>query len=186
MCKEVRIHHLSVQSPATHITVILRDSTVKFCVFMKFCVFLHFKLIEHYLNDLYVVISNSDVHMHTLMATFLCVSLFLCAAVTDEVRNISVEEGKNVILNPETEIQRDDIIEWRFGDQDILIAEIRGGTGETHDDDERFRGRLRLDKRTGSLTIRNITAEKSGPYKLQISSSRGTTNKTFIVTFYCK
>ncbi|KAG1929410.1 hypothetical protein F2P79_022965 [Pimephales promelas] len=95
--------------------------------------------------------------------------------------NISVEEGKNLIINPETEIQEDDLIQWRFGD--ILIAEIRGGTLKTHDDadDGRFRGRLKLDEKTGSLTITDITTEHTGNYKLQIISSRGNTNKRFVV-----
>ncbi|XP_039520358.1 uncharacterized protein LOC120474283 isoform X6 [Pimephales promelas] len=98
-------------------------------------------------------------------------------------RRISVEEGKNLIINPETEIQKDDQIQWRFGYQDILIAEIRGGTLKTHDDadDGRFRGRLKLDEKTGSLTITDITTEHTGNYKLQIISSRGNTNKRFVV-----
>ncbi|XP_039520345.1 uncharacterized protein LOC120474271 [Pimephales promelas] len=99
-------------------------------------------------------------------------------------RKISVEEGKNLIINPETEIQKDDQIQWRFGYQDILIAEIRGGTLKTHDDadDGRFRGRLKLDEKTGSLIITDITTEHTGKYKLQIISSRENTNKTFVVS----
>ncbi|KAK7126539.1 hypothetical protein R3I94_017886 [Phoxinus phoxinus] len=97
-------------------------------------------------------------------------------------RKISVEQGKNVILDPETEIQKDDQIQWRF--RDILIAEIRGGTRETHDDNGRFRDRLKLDEKTGSLIITDTTAEQSGVYKLQISSSRGKTNKRFVVSVY--
>jgi len=94
-----------------------------------------------------------------------------------------VEEGKNLIINPETEIQKDDLILWRFGYEDILIAEIRGGTLKTHDDadDGRFRGRLKLDEKTGSLIITDITTELTGDYKLQIISSRGNTNKIFAV-----
>ncbi|XP_039520371.1 uncharacterized protein LOC120474283 isoform X18 [Pimephales promelas] len=101
--------------------------------------------------------------------------------VVSVFENISVEEGKNLIINPETEIQEDDLIQWRFGD--ILIAEIRGGTLKTHDDadDGRFRGRLKLDEKTGSLTITDITTEHTGNYKLQIISSRGNTNKRFVV-----
>ncbi|XP_056090939.1 coxsackievirus and adenovirus receptor homolog [Rhinichthys klamathensis goyatoka] len=101
-----------------------------------------------------------------------------------KLRNISEKEGKNVILNPQTEIQKDDLIQWKFGDKGILIAENRGGTGETHDDDVRFRGRLKLDVKTGSLTITGIRTEHIGVYKLQIISSRGTTNKTFKVVVY--
>ncbi|XP_039520360.1 uncharacterized protein LOC120474283 isoform X8 [Pimephales promelas] len=103
--------------------------------------------------------------------------------VSASERKISVKEGKNLIINPETEIQKDDLIQWRFGYQDILIAEIRGGTLKTHDDadDGRFRGRLKLDEKTGSLTITDITTQHTGEYKLQIISSRGNTNKRFDV-----
>ncbi|KAG1929411.1 hypothetical protein F2P79_022965 [Pimephales promelas] len=96
---------------------------------------------------------------------------------------ISVEEGNNLIINPETEIQKDDLIQWRFGYQDILIAEISGGTLKTHDDaaDGRFRGRLKLDEKTGSLIITDMRTKHTGDYKLQIISSRGNTNKRFVV-----
>ncbi len=72
-----------------------------------------------------------------------------------------------------------------FGDQDDIIAEIRGETGEIciYDDaaDGRFRGRLKLEK-TGSLTITDIKPEHTGPYELQISSiSRDALRKIFRV-----
>ncbi|XDV23447.1 hypothetical protein PO909_028025 [Leuciscus waleckii] len=102
--------------------------------------------------------------------------------VNIEDRKISVKEGESVTINPETEIQKDDQIQWRFGDQDILIAEFRGGTVKTHDDDEIFRGRLTLGEKTGSLIITNITLEQSGYYKLQIISSRGNIYMRFVVT----
>ncbi|XP_039520368.1 uncharacterized protein LOC120474283 isoform X15 [Pimephales promelas] len=103
--------------------------------------------------------------------------------VSASERKISVKEGKNLIINPETEIQKDDLIQWRFGYQDILIAEIRGGTLKTHDDvaGGRFRGRLKLDEKTGSLIITDMITEHTGKYKLQIISSRGNTNKRFVV-----
>ncbi|XDV23449.1 hypothetical protein PO909_028025 [Leuciscus waleckii] len=100
-----------------------------------------------------------------------------------KLRNIPVMEGESVTINPETEIQKDDQIQWRFGDKDILIAEFRGEAGKIHDDDERFRGRLTLGG-TGYLIITNMRIEQSGDYKLQISSSRGTTNKRFVVTVF--
>ncbi len=109
--------------------------------------------------------------------------LFLCAAVT--VVMISVMEGQSVTLYPDTEVQKDDLILWMFGDQDNLIAQMIGETKETtySDADERFRDRLQLDKNTGSLTINNIT---SGPYKLQIVSSRSTSYRKFRVFICCE
>ncbi len=61
-----------------------------------------------------------------------------------------------------------------------IIAEIKRGTGETHDGaDERFRDKLQLDKRTGDLTIKNSTAEDTGCYNLNIRSRKGNTDRTY-------
>ncbi|KAF4097418.1 uncharacterized protein si:ch73-27e22.4 isoform X4 [Onychostoma macrolepis] len=94
-------------------------------------------------------------------------------------------KGKNVTLNPDTETQRDDLILWMFGDENSLIAQLAGETKvTTYDDaDERFRDRLQLDKNTGSLTIKDIT---TGPYKLQIISSRRTSYRKFRVFICCE
>ncbi len=110
--------------------------------------------------------------------------LFVCAAVTDEEKMVSVKEGDSVILKTDAEIRRDDQILWTFGPQETLIAEIKSETREitTFDCAEgRFRDKLKLDK-TGSLTITNITTEHIGVYKLQTISSRGTSYQRFIVT----
>ncbi|XP_042611980.1 uncharacterized protein LOC109053785 [Cyprinus carpio] len=102
--------------------------------------------------------------------------------VREKVEQKLLKGGESVTLKPDTEIQRDDLILWMFGDQDKLIAQIRGGTGETYDDvNKRLRDRLKLDKKTGSLTITKIEAEHTGLYKLQIISSRGTLVKRFKV-----
>ncbi|XP_052447182.1 uncharacterized protein LOC127988462 isoform X2 [Carassius gibelio] len=98
-------------------------------------------------------------------------------------RIVEVTEGEPVHLKTDlTEIQRDEEIEWRFGDENSLIAEIKGGTVETHDvPDERFRDRLELDEKTGNLIIKNCAYEHDGRYKLKIRSSKGNTNRTYIV-----
>ncbi len=82
-------------------------------------------------------------------------------------------------------IERDDVIQWRFGDE--IIAEIKEGTGETHDGaDGRFRDRLQLDKITGDLTIKSSTDKHEGRYKLKIRSSKGNTNRTYGVIITCE
>uniref|UniRef100_A0A671R1A2 Immunoglobulin subtype domain-containing protein n=1 Tax=Sinocyclocheilus anshuiensis TaxID=1608454 RepID=A0A671R1A2_9TELE len=87
------------------------------------------------------------------------------AADQDEIK--SVKEGESVTLGPED-------IMWYFNN--ISIAEITGDqskicTGIRCDNRaERFRGRLRLDHQTGSLTITNTRATDSGLYDVWISS----------------
>ncbi|XP_067271108.1 uncharacterized protein [Pseudorasbora parva] len=87
----------------------------------------------------------------------------------DGVMSVSVTEGESVTLQTDVEVQRDDLIVWRFGDKGILLAKIDVESNETslNDDDERFRDRLKLDQ-TGSLTIRNTKTEHSGLYEVQI------------------
>ncbi len=91
-------------------------------------------------------------------------------------------EGKSVRLSTDRpKIERGDVIQWRFRDE--IIAEIKGGTGETHDGaDKRFRDRLQLNDQTGDLTIKNSTDEDTGRYKLKIISRKGNKNKTYGVT----
>ncbi|ROI15802.1 hypothetical protein DPX16_0031 [Anabarilius grahami] len=94
-------------------------------------------------------------------------------------------EGDSVTLNSDlTEIDDEDLILWRFGSENTLIAEISVMEGRitVYDDvlDGRFRDRLKLDHQTGSLTITNITTEHAGRYELLIDSVR----KSFILTVY--
>uniref|UniRef100_A0A8C1YIK9 Immunoglobulin domain-containing protein n=1 Tax=Cyprinus carpio TaxID=7962 RepID=A0A8C1YIK9_CYPCA len=93
---------------------------------------------------------------------------------SEQTFTVTVMEEKilkedSVTLKPDTKIQNDEI-QWRFGKENSLIAEIKGGTGVTHDDvpDERFRDRLELNKKTGDLIIKNSKYEHAGPYKLKM------------------
>ncbi|XP_073700529.1 SLAM family member 9-like [Garra rufa] len=88
----------------------------------------------------------------------------------EAVKSVSVMEGDSVTLNSDTELQTDDVIQWRFGSKNTLIASINKGTGSfstSHGPDGRFRDRLKLDKMTGSLTITNITTTDSGLYQIR-------------------
>ncbi|XP_026053163.1 uncharacterized protein LOC113039485 [Carassius auratus] len=94
-----------------------------------------------------------------------------------------VQHGDHVTLNPETEIQRGDEIQWLFGAEETLIAEIKGENREmkTHEGpDERFRDRLKLET-TGSLTIKFIFTKHSGLFTLKIRRGRETLYKRFNV-----
>uniref|UniRef100_A0A671S102 Ig-like domain-containing protein n=1 Tax=Sinocyclocheilus anshuiensis TaxID=1608454 RepID=A0A671S102_9TELE len=90
-------------------------------------------------------------------------------------------EGDSVTLNTDdTDIQRKDQILWRFGHNNILIAQInrKNNKSKCHDDNAagRFRGRLQLDHQTGSLSITNTRTTDSGLYK--VTSSRTETPLT--------
>ncbi|KAL1252163.1 hypothetical protein QQF64_019959, partial [Cirrhinus molitorella] len=88
----------------------------------------------------------------------------------EAVKSMSVMEGDSVTLNSDTELQTDDVIQWRFGSKNTVIATINKGTESffTSDGpDGRFRDRLKLDKTTGSLTITNITTTDSGLYQIR-------------------
>nr|XP_055073169.1 uncharacterized protein LOC129453131 isoform X1 [Misgurnus anguillicaudatus] len=94
-------------------------------------------------------------------------------------------EGDSVTLYTDlTKLKTDDVIKWRFRDQEI-IAEInrKDHTFSTYDgDDGRFKNRLYLKYQTGDLTITNIRTDHSGFYELKIISSKGTSWSQFSVT----
>ncbi|XDV24171.1 hypothetical protein PO909_028420, partial [Leuciscus waleckii] len=104
----------------------------------------------------------------------------------DAVKSVSVLVGDSVTLNTDlTEIQRDDVIRWRFEHLNFPIAEINRKDRKIskHDGSERFRDRLQLDYWTGSLTIKNTETKHSGVYEVDISiSNRHTIHKSFSVT----
>ncbi|KAI7791569.1 hypothetical protein IRJ41_025914, partial [Triplophysa rosa] len=101
------------------------------------------------------------------------------------IASVSVMEGDSVTLHTAlTDIQRDDFIEWRFGDQLDLIAIINRAANKIslYDaSDGRFNGRLVLNDQTGDLAITNIRSEHTGVYHLQIIRQT-TTTKTFNVS----
>ncbi len=103
------------------------------------------------------------------------------SAETNETQ--SVTEGDSVTLHPDvTEIHDGDEIMWNFGAEISPIAQITRASGITHTD-ERFRDRLKLDDKTGSLTITNITTQHAGDYRLEIISAK-LSSKTFSVSVY--
>jgi len=110
-----------------------------------------------------------------------------CACVCGDSGLKSVFEGDSVsIKSGLTEIKDDDVIMWRFGYENTLIAEINVTADRftVYDDvlDGRFRDRLKLDNQTGSLTITNITTEHEGRYELLINSEI----KRFFLTVICE
>ncbi|XP_067271579.1 uncharacterized protein [Pseudorasbora parva] len=118
--------------------------------------------------------------------------LFLCwlmdgvfGSETNETK--AVMEGDSVTLHTNlTEIQNNDRIMWMFGPKDSVLMQTTRMDDLTSffvNDDSGFRGRLQVDQKTGSLTIRNARIRHSGQYKLTISREN-TTTKIFNVTVY--
>ncbi|XP_059424823.1 uncharacterized protein LOC132159326 [Carassius carassius] len=102
---------------------------------------------------------------------------------TDAVKSVSVMKGDSVTLNSGfTEMMDDDVILWRFGAENTLIAKINvmAGSITIYDNvlDERFIDRLKLDHQTGSLIITNTRTKHTGLYQLQSNS----VSKSFSVT----
>ncbi|XP_016314648.1 SLAM family member 9-like [Sinocyclocheilus anshuiensis] len=119
---------------------------------------------------------------------FICLCSWSLAGVfgVDEVKSVSVMEGDSATLNiNDTDIQKEDQIMWRFGH--ILIAHInrKNNKSMVYDDKagERFRGRLKLDNETVSLSITNTRTTDSGVYNITSKKSETPLN-IFNLTVY--
>uniref|UniRef100_A0A8C1V486 Ig-like domain-containing protein n=1 Tax=Cyprinus carpio TaxID=7962 RepID=A0A8C1V486_CYPCA len=103
------------------------------------------------------------------------------------VESVSVLEGDSVTLHSGlTEMMDDDLIQWKFGSENTLIAKINvmASSITVYDDvlDERFRDRLKVDHQTGSMNITNTRTEHTGLYQLQSNSVR----KSITLTVYAR
>ncbi|XP_077081716.1 uncharacterized protein LOC143735443 isoform X1 [Siphateles boraxobius] len=107
----------------------------------------------------------------------------LCITV-EAMKTVSVKKGESVTLHTGViEIQGYDLIKWKF--EEHLIAEINQGTNLfilEDSSDERFKGRLQLSEKSGSLTISDSETTDSGVYHLNMISSSHTVQRTISVT----
>ncbi|XP_056303253.1 uncharacterized protein LOC130215470 [Danio aesculapii] len=118
------------------------------------------------------------------MFVLYCLCWRCCAGVFDE--SVSVMEGDSVTLNTDvTHNQEAEEILLTYGAENSLIAKItiKNQTVLKLNVNWRFRDRLKLDRKTGSLIITNITTEHAGVYKLDMSEV-SLTPKTFRVSVY--
>ncbi|XP_067245873.1 uncharacterized protein [Chanodichthys erythropterus] len=124
-------------------------------------------------------------NIQTMLLLFLISLLLDGASGAESDETVTVMEGDSVTLHTNlTEVQNDDTILWLFGPKDSILSQITRKSDLTSlfiTDDWRFRGRLQVDQKTGSLTIRNTRFRHSGQYKLSISREK-TTTKIFNVT----
>uniref|UniRef100_A0A8C2FX23 Ig-like domain-containing protein n=1 Tax=Cyprinus carpio TaxID=7962 RepID=A0A8C2FX23_CYPCA len=101
--------------------------------------------------------------------------------------SVSVMEGDSVTLKTNvTEVQQADDIEWKFGSNNFYIARIKKQQqifSTFYVPDGRFRDRLKLDNKTGFLTITNITTQHAGLYEVEMSGVK-LSSKTFNVSVY--
>jgi len=97
-------------------------------------------------------------------------------------------EGTSVTLQSGvSEIQRDDVIIWRSEYGDSVIANMSYRSLAVFDGaDGRFRGKLQLDAKTGSLTIRDTRTKHTGLYHLDITGNRSSTFRRFYISVYCE
>ncbi|XP_073792623.1 uncharacterized protein isoform X1 [Danio rerio] len=120
---------------------------------------------------------------------FFCLCLLIANGVfgadTDEVKSVSVMEGDSVLLNTDvTDVKRDYQILWMFGPHESRIAEIYKQNIDFYDSNGTYGDRLKMDNKTGSLTITKIRIVHSGLYKLNIISSGGSSYLRFSVAVY--
>ncbi|XP_043085148.1 uncharacterized protein LOC122331712 [Puntigrus tetrazona] len=106
-----------------------------------------------------------------------CLCLWCLAGVFGGIHGlkaVSVTEEQSVTLHTDREMRKNDRILWRFGPENLLIAEIsvEDKSVTVKDYDGRFRGRMNVDHQTGCLTITNTRIEHAGHYELQINSRK--------------
>ncbi|KAI2650249.1 Natural killer cell receptor 2B4 [Labeo rohita] len=101
----------------------------------------------------------------------------------DETEHVSVIEGNPLTLHTDVKKQKDDLIMWYFGPENILVAQINGKANSIKLNEDAF-GKVQLDNQTGSLTIINISTTHSGHYNLKISTKNRVSYKRFSVTVY--
>ncbi|XP_039538734.1 uncharacterized protein LOC120486638 [Pimephales promelas] len=117
------------------------------------------------------------------MGNYLLITLLLVTLVDgvfgDEMVTVSVNEGESVFLNTGVIKQNRDKMLWYFND--TLIALINGdpSTSCLYDgEDGRFRDRVEVDHKTGSLTITDITSEHAGRYEANFIQSKSSGTST--------
>uniref|UniRef100_A0A8C1LBI2 Ig-like domain-containing protein n=1 Tax=Cyprinus carpio TaxID=7962 RepID=A0A8C1LBI2_CYPCA len=130
-------------------------------------------------------IRTEDAGEYKLMISGSIVEIFYVSVTSYSVDSgkVSVKEGYSVTLHTDVETNQQVEIRWHFNK--ILIAGITGLSRYNCKDiqcnkdvAERFRDRLQLQYRTGSLTIMNTRTTDSGDYELQIINSSNIIKRT--------
>ncbi|XP_073669715.1 uncharacterized protein [Paramisgurnus dabryanus] len=96
-----------------------------------------------------------------------------------ELASFTVMEGESLVLPCNVQTQRDDLIQWRFGDESVLITEVDMEDNKTSvfdGADGSFGDRLKLNDQTGDLTITDCKPKHTGVYQLKIIRNKQTTS----------
>nr|XP_021325211.1 uncharacterized protein si:ch211-274k16.2 isoform X1 [Danio rerio] len=121
------------------------------------------------------------------MLTRLVLFCLCCCHLADAVKSVSVTEGDSVTLNSDlTELPTGRLIMWKFEPNGNLLAKIdlTSKLISIFDKGE-FRGRLKVDNQTASLTITDSKKTDAGVYIMSISHN---IKRTFLfnVTVYAR
>ncbi|XP_066518166.1 CD48 antigen-like [Hoplias malabaricus] len=117
-----------------------------------------------------------DSKRNTFIFFIIFITGLLSTAGEEVVKLQELERNTVIIHTGLTAVQSDAHILWFYGpekaDMKIVNSLVIKGETITEYNTERFRDRLQLNRNSGSLTIRNISREDSGVYKLHIISGR--------------
>lgn len=104
----------------------------------------------------------------------------------NEGRDKSVHVGGSVTLETGvTDIKTDDEILWTFGSENTRIVRVTGGTDEPspyYYPHERFRDRVKMNNKTGDLTITDIRQGDIGVYDVLTYLNGETRFKKFTIS----
>ncbi|XDV23224.1 hypothetical protein PO909_027902 [Leuciscus waleckii] len=88
------------------------------------------------------------------------------------MKTLEVIEGDSVTFSSQSEIPEHGVILWKCGPESSTTPVVTIVIKRSYTEYERFRGRLQLDNKTGSLTITNTRITDSDLYTLQIITSK--------------
>ncbi len=181
------------QSRISGCSIVFQRNVCELNIFPKYCkhimVFICCSTVQKSYFDNSTLYNSTLTHQFCIHLISFCNTCFFFLffssgvfGVADEVKSVSVMKGDSVTLNTDlTDKQKDDEILWNFEGSSIARINKEDKIFSTFDVDERFGDRLKLDKKTGSLTITNIRPEHHGLYQLDISGEYEAVKK-FIVT----
>lgn len=100
----------------------------------------------------------------------------------DAFETVQVKEGEVLNLHPGVDLTEDDQIQWSYesGYLSTRIAKMNRGEIYTHYE-EKFAGRVQIDKTTGVLSISNIRTNETGLFEAFIIINTQISEKKFNV-----